>query len=271
MSDKRQKTDSNNRLKLKDARTPTNYWLCLSDEMVLFILRHLPQKDLVTVSLVNKKFRDLSRDDSLWTRLTLDYQDIKQAADSCRKLVERCKKLETLEITNESRDQRSLNIMSVVYRAKKSLKRLDVHSSIQKWTDAALAKLGEMEELKGITMSLNAHYQNPNGKRQFPKLDHLEDLCIHIHKRFGSPMLKKVLQHLTKLKKVDIWIADEGTLADLIKNNPDLKELRLHCLLSSSPIAGILGPLSVFPVSGNHLQRLRSMYPEIDIKGFYED
>ena len=38
----------------------------------------MPRKDLVKVSEVNKMFRDLSRDYSLWTRLTLDYEDINQ-------------------------------------------------------------------------------------------------------------------------------------------------------------------------------------------------
>ena len=61
-----------------------NHWQILSDEMVLSILRLLPQKDLVTVSKINKKLRDLTRDDSLWTELTLDYEDIKQNTDSCR-------------------------------------------------------------------------------------------------------------------------------------------------------------------------------------------
>ena len=53
----------------------TNHWLRLSDEMVLLVFRQLPQKELVTISLVSKRFRDLSRDDSLWTELTLDYKD----------------------------------------------------------------------------------------------------------------------------------------------------------------------------------------------------
>ena len=51
--------------------TNINYWSHLSDEIVLYILRSLPQKDLVALSMMNKKFRDLSRDDSLWTELNL--------------------------------------------------------------------------------------------------------------------------------------------------------------------------------------------------------
>ena len=78
----------------KDTSTiPVNHWLRLSDEMVLSILRLLSKEDLGKVSLLNKKFRDLSRDNSLWTELTLDYQDIRQNAERCRRLVQRCKKL----------------------------------------------------------------------------------------------------------------------------------------------------------------------------------
>ena len=107
-----------------DPSTPTyiNHWPTLSDEIVLMILRHLPLKELVKVSLINKKFRDFSRDDSLWTELTLDYEDIKQNAESCRKLVERCKKLASLKISNESKNWKPLNIMTVVIRAKETLK-----------------------------------------------------------------------------------------------------------------------------------------------------
>ena len=79
----------------------TNHWLRLSNEMALSILCLLPRKDLVTISRVNRKFRDLSKDDSLWTKLTLDYGNIKENIQSCRALVARCGKLSHLKITNE--------------------------------------------------------------------------------------------------------------------------------------------------------------------------
>ena len=85
-----------------DKGSGINHWLRLSDEMALYILRHLPQTSLKTVSLVNKKLRDLSRDDSLWTELTLDYQDIKHNEESCINLVQKCKKLVSLKISNNS-------------------------------------------------------------------------------------------------------------------------------------------------------------------------
>ena len=89
--------------------------MCLSDEVVLSVFRFLPQEDLVTVSLVNKRFTHLSKDPSLWTQLTLDYENIKQNAESCRKLVDRCKKLASIKITNSSRKCSKLNIMTVAW------------------------------------------------------------------------------------------------------------------------------------------------------------
>ena len=98
-----------------------DHWPSLSLEVILSIFHLLPQKDLVTLSMINRRFRDLSRNESLWKELNLDYDHIRYSAANCRKLVGRCKKLETLKITNKSRDSRPLNIMSVVIRAKKSL------------------------------------------------------------------------------------------------------------------------------------------------------
>ena len=125
--------------------TAVNHWPRLSDEMFLFILSHLPRKDLVKVSRVSKKFRDLSRDDSLWTDLTLDCEDIKRKADSCRKLVERCKKLAILKISNRFVNS-TVNIMTVVIRAMESLKSLEVNRLLETWTPAAMAKTRPSEE-----------------------------------------------------------------------------------------------------------------------------
>ena len=112
--------------------TDINHWPCLSPEIALFILSHLPLEDLVKVSEVSKTFRDLSRDGSLWTELNLDYGDIKLKAESCRKLVERCKKLAILKISNKIAfhdPQINIMAMTVVIRAKDTLKRLEIDSS----------------------------------------------------------------------------------------------------------------------------------------------
>ena len=191
---------------------PVNHWLSLSDEMVLSILRLLSKEDLGKVSLLNKKFRDLSRDNSLWTKLTLDYQDIKQNAESCRKLVERCKKLASLKITNRSHIPNSLNIMTVVIRAKDSLKSLDVDSSLQNWTYAAMAKLGLMKSLKNISFTFNARYpQHPQGLSYLAQLDQLEVLKIDIRTNAhgtGLSFMKNVFKQLKQLKTVELTNAN---------------------------------------------------------------
>ena len=143
-----------------DKGSGINHWLRLSDEMALYILRHLPQTSLKTVSLVNKKLRDLSRDDSLWTELTLDYQDIKHNEESCLNLVQKCKKLVSLKISNKSYNWNPINIMTVVTRAKETLKRLEVHPVIREWTPAAMEKLGGLENLTSLTLTYldNTYY-----------------------------------------------------------------------------------------------------------------
>ena len=54
-------------------------------------------------------------------------------------LVDRCKKLASLNITNNSRNPGKLNIMTVVNRAIESLKRLEVDHSMAERTPTAMA------------------------------------------------------------------------------------------------------------------------------------
>ena len=208
-----------------------DHWPRLSNEEILSILRLLPQKTLVTVvSMINKRFRDLSRDASLWKVLTLDYGQIRYRADSCRKLVERCEKLETLKITNKSRDSRPLNIMSVVIRAMKSLRSLDV-DSLDKWTDAAMTKLGQMKRLKKISCAFNTRYsRNPQGLSKLAHLDQLEVLKINLRMDGDEQtytVMKNVFQQLKQLKIVELESANDEMVVALARNNLGLKELKV--------------------------------------------
>ena len=246
-----------------------NHWSRLSDEMVLFIFRLLPQEDLVTVSLINKKFRDLSRDASLWTELTLGYEDIKRSEDSCRKLVDRCTKLTKLKITSESANfKRSVDIvMSVVIRAKKSLKSLVIDSSIRKWTDVALERFGELKELRSISVTIEDLRNYHKGRLQLTKLDHLEELCVKRGEKgyFATRWYddrRNVLQQFKKLKKVDIWFADANIVAALTRNNPNLEVLRLQHWRVQEGTHWFKYQF----VDHHLLHKLRSKYPGIDIE-----
>jgi len=280
-----------------DPSTPTNtnHWPTLSNEMVLFILRHLSLKDLAKVSLINKEFRDFSRDDSLWTELTLDYEDIKQNAESCRKLVERCKKLANLKISNDSRNWLPLNIMTVVIRAKESLRSLEVHLSMTTWSPAAMAKLGQMKNLTSLTLEVNTDakqvysYEGAKILEEIAKLDKLEVLNLGIshseldrmdhwiQSRINSlPIMKSVFQSLKKLKILKMYVPasdfDETLVTTLATNNPDLTGLRfmnypslseesVDLLASSCP--GLQELNICFRDGASEINKLSSSFPNL--------
>ena len=267
--------------------TSINHWPRLSDEMVLIILSYFPLKDLVKASLINKKFRDLSRDDSLWTELTLDREDIKQNAESCRKLVERCKKLASLKITKKSANDFPLNIMTVVIRAKDTLKSLGMESSyIQTWTPAAMAKLGQIKNLTSLTMRFSSESLAVNGYagakmlEQLAKLDKLEVLNLAITNQASVeprtdslPAMKIVFEKLKKLKIVVVSLPDfdMSLVATLGKNNQDLMGLHLldypsltdesvNVLAESCPG---LQEFSISYIVDSEINRLSSSFPNL--------
>lgn len=261
-----------------------NHWLCLSDEMVLCILSLLPRKDLVTVSLINRKFRDLSRDDSLWTEITLDCEDIKEDTDSCRKLMDRCKKLSSLKISNRKlfyTDTDSLNIMRVVIRAKDSLKTLKVDRLyFQDWTPASMAILGRLENLTSLTFTFEAK-QRAEMLEEVANLDNLEVFELKLLKhllnsghRNSYAAIKKVFRQLKKLKKVDIFPAhyDESLVVALAENNPDLKVLNgmIFSSLSDDTIEVLVNScpdLQEFTISASRsesaVRKLSSFWPNL--------
>ena len=202
-----------------DQGSGINLWLRLSDEVALYILRQLPQESLKTVSSVNKKFRDLSRDDSLWTELTLDYEDIKHNAETCRKLVERCKKLVSLKISAKSKYSwdlikvsLSLKIMTVVIRAQESLRSLEVDKNMRMRSSAVMAKLGCLKNLTSLTFTVVIRRSNEGTKmlKELAKLEELEvleELNLRIMRdkyNRSIPVLESVIKKLNRLKKVEI-------------------------------------------------------------------
>ena len=217
-----------------------NHWLRLSDEIVLHVLRQLPQSNLVTVSFVNRRFRDLSRDDSLWTELTLDYKDFqyRQYANSCGQLVERCKKLSHLSISNNSNIESTLEIMTAVVLAKETLKSLYIDSSISNWTRDSLALIGCMSELRCLSLALKIRSSLSWGQdlEEIWKnwnLPHLEELDLDVE-LLGvdvdedREILKNLFLQLRKLKVVQMSHANDAVVTALATNNPDLRILSIH-------------------------------------------
>ena len=206
------------------------------EEMILLLFSYLSRKDLVKISEVNKRFRDLSRDGSLWpVKLTLDIGDFEQKTASCIGLVERCTKLATLKISNKSGlwNLPLDTTMTVVIGAKESLKSLEIDSFMRRWTPAAMAQLGRMKNLTLLTMTFYSdesdRFAGVEMLEEIGKLDNLEELDLNIISRTNTnilPTMKIVFQNLKKLRNVKINLPDcaydESLVDTLAKNNPDL-------------------------------------------------
>ena len=222
--------------------TNTNHWLRLSDEIVLLVFRQLPLKDLVTVSLVDKRFLRLSRDCSLWTELTLDYEDFlyQQNANNCRHLVERCNKLSSLKITNDSDIRSSLDIMSVIVRARETLKSLDLDDDWNPihWTSVALALLGDMRELRSLALRVEIKHRS-EGLEDIGKLAQLEVLKINVEFRGEEDLeiTKNIFLQLRKLKVVEISHANDAVVIAIASNNRDLKSLKIISITESCNVS----------------------------------
>ena len=218
-----------------DQGSGINHWLRLPDEMSLYILRQLPRKSLMTVSLVNWKLRDLSL--SLCTELSLDYEQIKRNEESCKEFIQRCKKLTCLEITNKTNTLAWLNFMTVAIGAKETLKSLDVHSNIRIRMPAAMEVLGCLKNLTSLTLTISLVAKaGAKMLEELANLEKLEVLNLVIsgnHDNLPVLNLKSVFKKLKKLKKVDIAldyvyeVVGECFVVDLATNNPDLTELYL--------------------------------------------
>ena len=227
----------------EDQESGINHWLRLPDEMALHIFRLLPPELLKTVALVNKEFRILSN--SLWTGITLDFED-KHTIESCRDLVQRCTKLASLKISNKyyNWNVRALNIMTVVIIAERSLKNLEVDKSIRMWTPAAMSKIGQLKNLRSLTLMVSLEnnksnmYVEANMLKELANLDNLELLNLKITKNQVAifPLegvaatMKAVFEKLNKLKEVKLSLPccdDEGLVDALAKSNPDLTVLHL--------------------------------------------
>ena len=267
-----------------------NYWPSLSDEVVLLILRLLPLEDLVTVSRLNRRFRHLSKDSSLWDwmELNLDLENLKQNAESCRKLVDKCEKLTLLKITNKSKscDKISQNIMTVVLKAKQTLNCFVVDPTIAVWTPAAMSKLGSMKNLTKLSLCFNQNlltsvnsYAGAEMLEELKNLDKLEVLNL----MFGNyrsnyiesfKVMERVFQTLRKLKEVKLYPANYGEdlVISLAENNPDLKVIwnmnfsslsneTIEVLINSCPC------LENFIISSSHseneINKLSSSWPNL--------
>ena len=87
-------------------------------EIQLLIFGQLRVVDLVRLSETCHHLKEVARDPSLWKKMTLTYERIKNKNEACRNHVSRCSSLREIIITGEERLIRSDKIIAVLMKAR---------------------------------------------------------------------------------------------------------------------------------------------------------
>ena len=205
------------------------------DEIALRILDFLPQKDLVKLSQVNRYFRRISRDDSLWTTITMDAMTIMIHEDTVRRLFRRCSRLETAVIKDEySYDSYGLTnrTLSILAEAKSSLKNIQIAHTLLLWTPENMEALGQMQGLKSLNLTVGNVKQSQVLEHisRLTGLEILEMRCCSFSVRSPGNIqsMNAVFEALKNLRYIDFSPINAETLSCLVANNNKLQNLNLH-------------------------------------------
>jgi len=205
-------------------------------EIQLLIFGHLRVVDLVRVSQTCHRLKDVARDPSLWKKLTLTYERIKNKNEACRNHVCRCSSLREIVITGEEKVIRSDKIMSVLMKAKNSLISINLSPSFVGLSNSSFEKIGEMTQLTHL--AVGGGKLGPGGISALACLTELRTLKVPgiVCGKFGAhnndiPMAKLVdlFSKLKKLEQVEIKLEDnfpsDEVVKSLLNNNPNLHHL----------------------------------------------
>ena len=205
-------------------------------ETQLLIFGQLRVVELVRVSETCHHLKEVARDPSLWKKLTLTYERIKNKNEACRNHVSRCSSLLEIVITGEEKSIRSDKIMSVVMKAKNSLTSINLSPSFAGLSNSSFEKIGEMSQLTHL--AVGGGKLGPGGISALACLTKLKTLKVPgiVCGSFGAqsndiPMasLVDLFSKLKKLEQVEIQMKDnfpsDEVVKSLVNNNPNLHHL----------------------------------------------
>ena len=205
-------------------------------EIQLLIFEQLRVVELVRVSETCHHLKEVARDPSLWKKLTLTYERIKNKNEACRNHVSRCSSLLEIVITGEEKSIRSDKIMTVVMKAKNSLTSINLSPSFAGLSNSSFEKFGEMSQLTHL--AVGGGKLGPGGISALACLTKLKTLKVPgiVCGRFGAqsndiPMasLVDLFSKLKKLEQVEIQMKDnfpsDEVVKSLVNNNPNLHHL----------------------------------------------
>eukprot|EP00092_Neocalanus_flemingeri_P036684 GFUD01039939.1.p1 GENE.GFUD01039939.1~~GFUD01039939.1.p1 ORF type:complete len:363 (-),score=105.40 GFUD01039939.1:18-1106(-) len=227
--------------KLKTCPDPENasHHQTVPDEVWISILSFLPPFSLCSMSKTSHRFNCLSRDPTLWTNLTIDWQSIKNHTTSVEGIINRSTRIKSMTVRNRTFEQvNSPQIVMIVKKANSTLTSLTFSPD---WDSAeigtmeitlgnnAIAKLGTMTNL--TSLELAGDWIKTAGIKAISNLVKLEKLKMPGAEQVTPNYMKDLFSQLTNLKLVDISDCKKGAsdmvVTALAQNNPHLEYLDL--------------------------------------------
>ena len=203
-------------------------WLQLPQEIWLVVLRYLPAPSLVAVSATCPALREVCRDPALWTRLSIDWQSIKNKTHSTEELLTRSTKLERLTVTNRTFEQvNSPMIVALIKRGKASLKELVLSPEIA-LANNAVGQLG-VQLCQLTSLELAGDWVKSSAIKDLANLANLHTLKLPGAEQVTPRDLKELFSRLKMLAVVDVSECKKGatdmSISALATNNPGLQYL----------------------------------------------
>ena len=208
-------------------------------EIQLLIFGQLRVVDLVRLSETCRRLKDVARDPSLWKKLTLTYERIKNKNEACRNHVRRCSSLREVDITGDTGEKKSIRsdkIMTVVMKAKNTLTSINFSPSLAGLSNTSFKLIGEMTQL--TYLAVGGRKLEPEGISALARLTELRTLkvpgieCGKYSSQDNEILMAKLVDlfsKLMKLEQVEIQMENnfpsDEVVRSLLNNNPNLHHL----------------------------------------------
>ena len=216
-------------------------------EIQLLIFGQLRVVDLVRLSETCRRLKDVARDPSLWKKLTLTYERIKNKNEACRNHVRRCSSLREVDITGDTGEKKSIRsdkIMTVVMKAKNTLTSINFSPSLAGLSNTSFKLIGEMTQL--TYLAVGGRKLEPEGISALARLTELRTLkvpgieCGKYSSQDNEILMAKLVDlfsKLMKLEQVEIQMENnfpsDEVVRSLLNNQPKLASSGHHPIRSS--------------------------------------
>ena len=217
----------------------------LPPEIQETILSYLPAEDLFSVAKTSRSLSSLTKTQSLWTKLTLDWKDIYENLKLCKYLIrEKYEKMRSAEITqkikknhirkqDEEFDCKLTTKMDLIFKSK-TLTSLKVDKKI-KLSDSLLSQISEKSSLTRV--DLTGCWSKTRNLSPLSTLTNLHSLKLYSMGHINSEEIDHLFSSMRNLKIVEVpnTTIQDSSIACLVKNNVNLNHLVInYCSLISS-------------------------------------